>query len=142
MPMEDATVTWDERLSPFVHVGRLHIPAQQFESKGQQRYCEDLSFTPWHALPEHRPLGSLNRLRKPVYESVSKLRHAHNHAPRREPTDLTLPAAYQQDQTPWPPLDDNKPSTAAPPPAAPNGSPSTDAPSTDAPSTDPAGATP
>ena len=80
MPMEDATVTWDERLSPFVHVGRLHIPAQQFESKGQQRYCEDLSFTPWHALPEHRPLGSLNRLRKPVYESVSKLRHAHYHA--------------------------------------------------------------
>jgi hypothetical protein len=92
MPMEDATITWDERQSPFLTVARLLIPAQTFETKGQMRFCEDLSYTPWHSLPAHRPLGSLNRIRKDVYQAISKLRHAHNHTPRTEPTSLTLPA--------------------------------------------------
>ncbi|MEK1942330.1 MAG: hypothetical protein AAAB16_18325, partial [Pseudomonas sp.] len=36
------------------------------------------SFNPWHALPEHRPLGGINRLRKAVYEAVSAYRHERN----------------------------------------------------------------
>jgi hypothetical protein len=41
---------------------------------------------PWHAVPEHRPLGGINRVRKVVYETISKLRHDLNGAPRSEPT--------------------------------------------------------
>jgi hypothetical protein len=47
---------------------------------------EQLSSTPWHALPEHRPLGSINRARRVVYDAVSKYRHEQNNEPRREPT--------------------------------------------------------
>lgn len=32
-----------------------------------ERRCESLSFNPWHALAEHRPLGGMNRLRRAVY---------------------------------------------------------------------------
>jgi hypothetical protein len=46
---------------------------------------ENLSFTPWHALPEHRPLGGINRARKVIYDLISTFRHRENDQPRREP---------------------------------------------------------
>lgn len=52
--------------------------------------CDTLSFNPWHSLPEHKPLGSMNRVRKIVYEHISKLRHTINSEPRKEPTDNKL----------------------------------------------------
>ena len=44
----------------------------------QMEFCEDLSNTPWHSLPEHRPIGGINRVRKVVYEVLSKKRHELN----------------------------------------------------------------
>ena len=61
-------------------------PAQGFESPDQQKFCENLSMNPWHAVPEHRPLGGINRVRQVVYAAISKLRHDLNGAPRTEPT--------------------------------------------------------
>lgn len=90
-PIEDPTVVWAEQLSPFTTVATLHIPAQAFDTPAQQTFCEHLSFTPWHSLPEHKPLGSINRTRKTVYQIISKLRHSLNNAPRQEPTDWTVP---------------------------------------------------
>lgn len=29
--------------------------------------CEEMAFTPWHALTAHQPLGGINRLRRQVY---------------------------------------------------------------------------
>jgi hypothetical protein len=86
MPVEDPTVRWSEKDSPFQQVATIDIPAQSFESPAQQRFCEDLSMNPWHAVPEHRPLGGINRVRKVVYEAISKLRHDLNGAQRAEPT--------------------------------------------------------
>ncbi len=86
MPVEDATVLWDERASPFVNVATIVIPAQRFESAAQQAFCENLSYTPWHALPEHRPAGNINRIRRVVYDAISALRHDLNGVARREPT--------------------------------------------------------
>jgi hypothetical protein len=68
MPVEDATVEWKERLSPFRKVATIRIPAQDFTSREQSRDGEDLHFSPWNTLPEHRPLGGINRLRRAVYE--------------------------------------------------------------------------
>lgn len=48
-------------------------------------FGENLSFTPWHALPEHRPLGLTYRLRKVIYEHISQVRHEMNSSGRREP---------------------------------------------------------
>lgn len=90
MSVEDSTVTWEEDDAPFVPVAKLTIPKQTFDSAAQTKLCENLSFTPWHATKEHRPLGSTNRARKVVYETTSEARHRLNGTPRVEPTDLTV----------------------------------------------------
>jgi len=41
----------------------------------------------WHALEEHRPLGAVNRMRKVVYERISRIRNEMNKTERKEPTD-------------------------------------------------------
>ena len=86
MPIENATVEWDEKVSPFRKVATVKIHKQAFDSPGQMEFCENLSFSPWHTLSEHRPLGSINRARKVIYSTLSKFRHACNDAPRQEPT--------------------------------------------------------
>lgn len=83
MPVEDPTVEWT---SPFRKVATIVIPPQSFDSPEQTVFGENLSFSPWHSLPEHRPLGGINRARKAVYQAISKQRHELNKVPRREPT--------------------------------------------------------
>jgi hypothetical protein len=90
MPVEDATVEWREKDSPFVEVARIEVPPQEFDTPEQNQFCEALSFTPWHALPEHRPIGVMNRLRKAVYLSVSRYRRDKNGAPTAEPRGWCL----------------------------------------------------
>lgn len=90
MPVEDSTVHWDENQSPWLPVANIRIPAQRFDSEAQMGYCENMSYTPWHSLPEHKPLGAANRVRKTVYEQVSQFRHHHNNVPRKEPTSHDL----------------------------------------------------
>lgn len=85
MSVEDSRVPWDRDKSEFTPVATIVIPVQEFAGERQARFCEDLSFTPWHALPAHRPLGNINRTRKAVYEAVSAFRHEANGAARREP---------------------------------------------------------
>ncbi len=78
MPIEDPSILWKESDSPFIPVAKITILQQKFDSEQQQEYCENLSFSPWNALPEHRPIGQLNRIRKEVYEASSKYRHKSN----------------------------------------------------------------
>ncbi|MEM7179766.1 MAG: catalase family protein [Spirochaetota bacterium] len=86
MPVEDPAVVWDEEKSPFVKLAQIHIKQQKFDSKEQMDFCENLSFSPWHSKPEHKPLGGINRVRKVVYEKVSQFRHERNAVERKEPT--------------------------------------------------------
>jgi hypothetical protein len=90
MPIEDTTVEWSEEDSPFIPVAKITIPRQEFASPKQEAYCENLSFTPWHTIPEHRPLGGINRVRKAVYDTVSRVRHELNGEQRREPTSFLI----------------------------------------------------
>ncbi|MBJ8499156.1 catalase family protein [Acinetobacter oleivorans] len=85
MLVEDAMTEWDEKAAPFYQVATIHIPKQSFDTPEQNQFCENLSFTPWHALPEHKPLGAVNRMRKVIYENISRVRHDMNSAPRQEP---------------------------------------------------------
>jgi len=84
--IEDSRIEWSTDLSGFEKIASIRIPKQSFLSKETQTKCENLSFTPWHALKEHQPLGNINRARKAVYNSISKFRHAKNGVPRVEPT--------------------------------------------------------
>ena len=86
MPVEDATVEWDETVSPFRKVARVQIPSQSFESPEQMEFCENLAFNPWHSYPEHRPLGGLNRVRKHLYRELAEFRHQRNGVTYTEPT--------------------------------------------------------
>jgi hypothetical protein len=49
-------------------------------------FCENLAFNPWRSLPEHRPLGGINRVRKDLYQELAKFRHQRNGVSYTEPT--------------------------------------------------------
>jgi hypothetical protein len=85
MSVEDSMTEWDPTHAPFIPVATIHIPKQVFDTPERHQFCENLSFTPWHSLPEHRPLGVTNRIRRIVYERISRVRHEMNDAPRSEP---------------------------------------------------------
>ncbi len=115
MPVEDTTVEWSESDSPFVPVARLEIPAQQFEANNA--LGEGLSFNPWHSLPEHRPIGLMNRIRKAVYLGVSRYRRQMNGVPLCEPKDWDSIDTKSCEPTPAPP----EPAIAQPTSPQPNG---------------------
>lgn len=86
MPIEDPGRAWSEAASPFRKVASIRILQQEFDSEAQRAFGENLSYTPWHSLPAHRPLGGINRARRVVYDIISKYRHEKNGVARREPT--------------------------------------------------------
>ena len=84
-PIEDTSRPWD---APFVKVAELRIPRVDFATEAARetsRKVDALSFSPWHALADHRPLGSVMRARRVAYEASARLRR---HAP--EPAGLPL----------------------------------------------------
>jgi hypothetical protein len=85
MDVEDSRIEWKEAAAPFYKIATIRIPRQTFDTPEQNTFCENLAFTPWHALPEHKPLGVTNRLRKVIYDHISRVRHEMNDAKREEP---------------------------------------------------------
>lgn len=86
MPLENSAVLWPEKLSQRLSVATLRIPKQSFTSSAQLDFARQLSYNPWHCLPEHRPLGNISRARRRVYDHLSKFRHGMNGVPLYEPT--------------------------------------------------------
>jgi hypothetical protein len=78
MSVEDTITEWEESDAPFYPVARITIHKQEFNTAEKNLACENLSFNPWHSLPSHKPLGSVNRIRYSVYQGVSSLRHSMN----------------------------------------------------------------
>ena len=76
MPIEDASVEWSERDSPYVRVAEVRIPRQAIDAPGRDQACERTSFSPWHCLAEHRPLGGMNRARREIYQAMQQLRES------------------------------------------------------------------
>ena len=87
MQIEDPRIPWSEDVSPLIKVARIRIPLQEFDTPEQQLYGDQLSFTIWHSLPEHRPLGGINRGRKEIYKTLSEFRHERNGETTSEPDD-------------------------------------------------------
>ena len=78
-PIEDATVEWLESDAPFHTVGRLTLSQQDCTSERGRKladYLETLSFDPWHALTEFRPLGAMMRARNNAYRLSTQERKA------------------------------------------------------------------
>ncbi len=75
MPIEDASVVWPEASSPYVTVATISVPSQDpWTIEKIAAIDEGLSFSPWHALAAHRPLGAVMRARKRAYESSAAFR--------------------------------------------------------------------
>ncbi|AFD27311.1 catalase family protein [Deinococcus gobiensis] len=86
MPIEDASVLWDESLSPFLPVARIRIAAQDSARPNKLVYGDDrASFNPWHAQAAHRPLGNVMRARRAAYRMSADFRREHNDEPIPEP---------------------------------------------------------
>jgi hypothetical protein len=82
-PLEDSTVEWT---GPWTPVARLTLPQQAINSekgKAFSTWAEPLSFDPWHAQEEFKPLGSMMRARNAAYRVSTQARKA-----SPEPTSL------------------------------------------------------
>jgi hypothetical protein len=94
--IEDATKRWTTK---FEKVATIHIPRQVFwpelgmplnilnKTTEMIDLGENMSFNPWHALPEHEPLGNINRARRRVYEAIVRTRHRLNARRMPVPTE-------------------------------------------------------
>jgi hypothetical protein len=86
MPVEDATVPWDEKKSPYVTVATLEVPPQDSWSDPLQQSIDDaMAFNPWHGLAAHQPLGSIMRARRHAYPASAQFRQGKNGCPFAEP---------------------------------------------------------
>ena len=86
MPVEDATVEWPESESPYRTVATFRILKQDIAPLREAG--NDLSFTVWHALADHRPLGGINRVRRAAYRTSSVWRHQKAGKERKEPDSV------------------------------------------------------
>jgi hypothetical protein len=75
MPVEDATVVWDEAESPFRAIGRITVePQPGWNEEKAKRIDDGLAFSPWH------------RARRSAYPMSADFRSAFNRCPIHEPS--------------------------------------------------------
>lgn len=93
---DDAVAAWSERDFPSRKVGEIRIlPLEpDFDEEVMMSLAQHLSFTPWHTVPDHEPVGSINLARRVVYDRISSLRHELNGKRVREPQADETAASY------------------------------------------------
>lgn len=88
--IEDATKEWPVSESPYRPIATISFPVQDTYSDKRRDYGDDvLEFNSWRAIVDHRPLGSINRLKLKVYQESSKYRHKVNGLDRHEPATIS-----------------------------------------------------
>ena len=86
MPIEDASVPWPEDESPYVPVARITAaPQDAWDDAKHARIDDRMSFSPWHGIAAHRPLGAIMRVRKAIYAASSDFRAKANGVTLEEP---------------------------------------------------------
>jgi hypothetical protein len=87
-PIEDTSIPWEPYNAPLVKIEQVRIPRCDLDDPAALALSgavDRLSFSPWHATEDHRPLGNVMRARRVAYRESSALR---GHSP--EPTRLPL----------------------------------------------------
>ncbi len=86
MPIEDASVEWPQKESPYIAIARLRAAPQVAWSEAKADAAEDvISFNPWRGLAAHRPLGAIMRARRAVYPASAQYRAEANRVTMRDP---------------------------------------------------------
>jgi hypothetical protein len=75
---EDASRWWNAPQDRIVRLARIEIPRQNFLEPDRRFDCQHMMINPWNCLPEHRPLGSINRMRLAVYLASLQARQKMN----------------------------------------------------------------
>ena len=82
-PIEHASYQWKEDVSPLIPVATIKMPPQAIDKPGQTEFCDSFSYSPWHGIKAHQPMGHINRARRAVYDSSRQHRDG-----GVEPTDF------------------------------------------------------
>jgi hypothetical protein len=82
-PIENSMIEWKD--SPQYTVATIEIPKQVFDFAERKQLDASLSFSPWHTLLEHEPLGEINLSRKQIYLEGAQHRRDYFHNRLREP---------------------------------------------------------
>ncbi len=94
MPIEDASVEWPQKTSPYRAVARIVVPPQDsWQPDMVEAVDKGLTFSPWRCLAAHRPLGSVMRARRRAYESSARFRSEQIGRELVEPRTADLPAS-------------------------------------------------
>lgn len=89
MPIENAAVAWPEDKSPYQPIAHVKVEPQVAWSQERSSIVDDgMSFSPWHGLAAHRPLGGIMRVRKAVYEAAKRFRAEKNGRVIEEPREM------------------------------------------------------
>jgi hypothetical protein len=89
MPVEDASKPWPEDKSPYVAVARITALPQDAWSDANVKAIDGcMTFSPWHGLAAHQPLGSIMRVRKAAYEMSAGFRTERNGCPMQQARPL------------------------------------------------------
>ena len=85
-PIEDPTVEWKEDEAPFVTVANVvAAPQDSWSDRKVKTVDEEMRFSVWTGLADHRPLGGINRARKQTYQHSARFRAQFNGCPFHEP---------------------------------------------------------
>lgn len=90
MPIDDVSMEWLEKDSPFVKVAEINIPPQILQTHQRSQLAESISFSPANSLYEHRAIGNINKARIIIYKALSEFRHQRNQLPIGTPTEATF----------------------------------------------------
>jgi hypothetical protein len=87
-PIENTSVPWRPEDTPLRKVAQLRIPRCDLDDPQSRELSEKidkLSFSPWHATEDHKPLGNVMRARRVACEASAALR-----GQRPEPTAIPI----------------------------------------------------
>ena len=76
--VENALLQWTRPRDRTVSIGQIRIPRQNFLTPDRVFDGERMMFSPWNCLQQHRPLGSINRMRLAVYLASLQVRRKLN----------------------------------------------------------------
>jgi hypothetical protein len=86
MPIENTSIEWSEKLSPFTKIATIHIPKQDISSPANLDIADRLSISPWRTRHDHIPMGQIMTVRREVYRRSAAVRRQINQQPQKEPS--------------------------------------------------------
>jgi hypothetical protein len=78
LPVEDPRIDWETAGANRIVIARIDVERQDLRSPERLQLADSLTFTPWHTLEAHRPLGGFNRARLEIDRANARAHAAHS----------------------------------------------------------------